>query len=137
MGIGVPEDPRKRAELAGIAFLCRLWMGSSDFSLDDERLEAAIDEIEAGADVDEGEIEVIVPLRGLQMPVARLDLDVRLDRPRRHRRRAARGALRRRARRSRPGSPPSSPSSVSTSRRSTPTARPPTPGSPRSRPSAA
>ena len=58
----------------GLVFLCRLWMGSSDFSLDDERLDLAIEEIEAGLDVDAGQIEVIVPLRGLQMPVARLDL---------------------------------------------------------------
>ena len=75
MGIGVPEDPRKRAEIASVAFLCRLWMGSSDFSLEADRLEAAIDELDAGLGVDDGQIEVIVPLRGLQMPVARLDLE--------------------------------------------------------------
>ena len=50
-------------------------MGSSDFSLEADRLDAAIDEVETGLDVDAGQIEVIVPLRGLQMPVARLDLD--------------------------------------------------------------
>ncbi len=76
LGIGVPAEPRQRAELAGLVFLCRLWMGSSDFTLDDERLDLAIEEIEAGLDVDAGQIEVIVPLRGLQMPVARLDLAV-------------------------------------------------------------
>ncbi len=76
LGIGVPVEPRQRAELAGLVFLCRLWMGSSDFTLDEERLDLAIEEIEAGLDVDTGEIEVIVPLRGLQMPVARLDLAV-------------------------------------------------------------
>lgn len=75
MGVGVPEDPRKRAEIASIAFLCRLWMGSSDFTLEPARLDAAIDEVEAGLDVDPGQIEVIVPLRGLQIPVVRLDLD--------------------------------------------------------------
>ena len=75
MGIGVPEDPRKRAEISCIAFLCRLWMGSSDFTLEADRLDAAIDEVEQGLDVDAGQIEVIVPLRGLQMPVARLELD--------------------------------------------------------------
>jgi hypothetical protein len=75
MGIGIPEDPRKRAEIACVAFLCRLWMGSSDFSLDERRLEAAIDEVDAAAELDEGGIEVIVPLRGLQLPVARLDLE--------------------------------------------------------------
>lgn len=75
MGIAIPTQSRERAELAGIAFLCRLWMGVSDFSVDDDRLELAIDELEAGADVDDGQIEVCVPLRGLQMPISRLDLD--------------------------------------------------------------
>jgi hypothetical protein len=42
MGIDVPEEARPRAELAGLAFLCRLWMDSSDFSLDHVRLESAI-----------------------------------------------------------------------------------------------
>ena len=74
LGVNVPVDAKARAELAGTAFLCRLWGDSTDFSLDRERLEAAIDELEAGAEAVEGEIEVIVPLRGLQMPVVRLDL---------------------------------------------------------------
>jgi hypothetical protein len=74
MRVNVPVDAKARAELAGTAFLCRLWMDSTDFSLDRERLEAAIDELEAGGEAVEGEIEVIVPLRGLQMPVVRLDL---------------------------------------------------------------
>lgn len=74
MGIAVPADPRQRAETAGLAFLCRLWMDSSDFSLDPERLDAAIAEVEAGGETPVGEIEVIVPLRGLQMPIARLEL---------------------------------------------------------------
>jgi hypothetical protein len=74
MGVGVPAEPRRRAELAGVAFLCRLWTDSSDFALDDERLERAIEELQSSGEVDEGEIEVIVALRGLQMPVARLEL---------------------------------------------------------------
>ena len=73
MGIDVPAEARPRAELAGIAFLCRLWMDSSDFSFDRVRLDSAIEELEAGAEPP-GQIEVIVPLRGLQMPVARLDV---------------------------------------------------------------
>jgi hypothetical protein len=74
MGIGVPAEPRPRAELAGVAFLCRLWTDRSDFTLDRERLDAAIDELQAGAEVGVGEIEVIVPLRGLQMQISRLEL---------------------------------------------------------------
>src|SRR4051794_21308725 len=73
-GIGVPGDARKRGELAGLVFLCRLWAGSTDFSLDDARLATAIAELEAGGEIAEDEIEVIVPLRGLQMPVTRLEL---------------------------------------------------------------
>ncbi len=75
MGIGVPEDARKRAEVATLAFLCRLWMGSSDFTIDERGLATAIEELEAGLEIEQGQIEVIVPLRGLQMPVARLDLE--------------------------------------------------------------
>jgi hypothetical protein len=43
--------------------------------IDERGLAAAIDEVEAGLDIEQGQIEVIVPLRGLQMPVARLDLE--------------------------------------------------------------
>lgn len=74
MGIGVPAEPRRRAELAGLAFLCRLWMDTSDFSLDDDRLDAAIEELQSAGDPAAGQIDVVVPLRGLQLPVARLDL---------------------------------------------------------------
>ena len=74
MGVGVPTDPRRRAELAGVAFLCRLWSESTDFALDDERLEGAIDELQSAGEAEQGQIEVIVPLRGLQMPIARVDL---------------------------------------------------------------
>ncbi|MCD6014962.1 MAG: hypothetical protein K0R88_1046 [Solirubrobacterales bacterium] len=74
MGIAVPGEPRQRAELAGIVFLCRMWLDSTDFTLDDDRLEAAVAELQAGGDADRRQIEVIVPLRGLQLPVTRLDL---------------------------------------------------------------
>jgi hypothetical protein len=74
MGVNVPAEPRRRAELAGIAFLCRLWMESTDFSLEPDRLEGAISEFDAPAEIAAGDIEVIVPLRGLQLPVERLSL---------------------------------------------------------------
>ncbi len=73
-GIDVPPDARERAELAGTVFLCRLWTDSTDFSLDGDRLGEAIAELEAGGETRDDEIEVVVPLRGLQMPVVRLEL---------------------------------------------------------------
>ena len=73
-GIEVPTEERRRAELAGVVFLARMWMDSTDFSLDDGRLRAAIGEIESNADAGEGEIEVVVPLRGLRMEGTRLEL---------------------------------------------------------------
>ena len=74
LGVDVPSDERRRAELAGVAFLCRLWEGSTDFSLEASRLAAAVEELEAGGEVADDEIEVVVPLRGLQLPVVRLEL---------------------------------------------------------------
>jgi hypothetical protein len=74
MGVAVPEEPRRRGELAGLVFCCRLWIDSLDFSLDDNRLEAAISELQAPADAGAGQIAVVVPLRGLRMPVERLNL---------------------------------------------------------------
>ena len=73
-GINVPPDARERAELAGTVFLCRLWTDSTDFSLDGDRLGEAIAELQAGGETRDDEIEVVVPLRGLQMPVVRLEL---------------------------------------------------------------
>jgi hypothetical protein len=73
-GIGVPAQATQRAELAGVVFLARLWQRSTDFTIDEERLAAAIAELELGDEVTEDEIEVVVPVRGLQMPIERLEL---------------------------------------------------------------
>src|SRR3954451_18072986 len=73
-GIAVPGEARKRGELAAVVFLCRLWAGSTDFSIEDTRLASAIGELEAGGEIATDEIEVIVPLRGFQMPTVRLEL---------------------------------------------------------------
>jgi len=73
LGIAVPSDGRQRGELAGVVVLCRLWEGSTDFSLDARRLTAAIEELETGGEAADDEIEVVVPLRGLQLPVVRLE----------------------------------------------------------------
>ncbi|UJA19563.1 hypothetical protein HJD18_04635 [Thermoleophilia bacterium SCSIO 60948] len=74
MGIAAPSESRRRAELAGIVFLCRLWADSTDFSLDHDRLSTALDEVERSASPSGEEIDVVVPLRGLVMSSARLDL---------------------------------------------------------------
>jgi hypothetical protein len=74
LGIEVPPEGRRRAELAVTAFLCRLWMDSTDFSLDDGRLSQAVAELESGGEAGEDEIEVVVQIRGLQLPIPRLEL---------------------------------------------------------------
>ncbi len=74
LGQEVPPDGRRCAETAVIVFLCRLWHDSTDFSLDDERLGLAIAELQINGDATEGEIEVVVPLRGLRMESLRVDL---------------------------------------------------------------
>lgn len=74
LGVAIPANEHKRAELAGVAFLCRLWQGSTDFSLDADRLQGAIAELEAQGEAGTDEIEVVVPLRGLQLPTTRLEL---------------------------------------------------------------
>jgi hypothetical protein len=74
LGIEAPPEGRRRAELAVTAFLCRLWMDSTDFSLDDGRLNQAVAELESGGEAGDEEIEVVVPIRGLQLPIARLEL---------------------------------------------------------------
>ncbi len=73
-GIAAPGDPRKRSELACVVFLARLWEESTDFSLDGPRLENCLAELQAGGEPADDEIEVVVPIRGLQMPVERLNL---------------------------------------------------------------
>jgi hypothetical protein len=74
MGVSAPPDGRRRAEMAGVVFLCRLWQDSTDFSLDEERLRGAITELEANGDPTESEIEVVVPLRGLRIEGTRVEL---------------------------------------------------------------
>ena len=73
-GESVPADPGERAARMLTVFMAALWDGCTEFSLDRERLESALAVLDAEAgDVDEAEI-VVVPLVGLQMPLARLRL---------------------------------------------------------------
>ncbi len=73
-GITPPSDGTERANLAVTYFLARLWDGSADFELDDDRFSSAVAEIEECAEPEAGEVEAIVPLVGFQMDATRLDL---------------------------------------------------------------
>ncbi|HEX6229428.1 MAG TPA: hypothetical protein VFZ41_08230, partial [Solirubrobacterales bacterium] len=73
-GEPVPAQPRERATRMLIFFLAGLWEGSTEFSLNPERLESALALLEAGVrDINEAEV-LIAPLAGLQMRVPRLKL---------------------------------------------------------------
>jgi hypothetical protein len=70
----VPADPGARAELMLTAFFAELWEGSAGFALDRERLEAALATLDAESrDADDADV-LIVPIVGLRMPMARLQL---------------------------------------------------------------
>ena len=73
-GETVAADPGERAAHMLTVFMASLWDGCTEFSLDRDRLESALAVLDAEAgDVDEADI-VVVPLVGLQMPLARLQL---------------------------------------------------------------
>jgi hypothetical protein len=73
-GETVSADPGERAAHMLTVFTASLWDGCTEFSLDRERLESALAMLDAEVgDVDEADI-VVVPLVGLQMPLARLQL---------------------------------------------------------------
>ncbi len=73
-GETVAADPGERAAHMLTIFMASLWDGCTEFSLDRDRLESALAVLDAEAgNVDEADI-VVVPLVGLQMPLARLQL---------------------------------------------------------------
>jgi hypothetical protein len=73
-GESVPADPGARAERMLTIFISSLWEGSTEFSLDRTRLDSALSMLDAEArDADEAEI-LLVPLVGLRMSQARLQL---------------------------------------------------------------
>jgi len=81
-GESVPPDPGARAERMLAIFISSLWEGSTEFALDRARLEGALSTLDAEArDADDADL-LIVPLVGLRMSVARLQLphDVRVVR---------------------------------------------------------
>ncbi len=73
-GESVPADPGQRAERMLTIFISALWEGSTEFSLDRARLDSALSTLDAEArDADDAEV-LIVPVVGLRMSVARLQL---------------------------------------------------------------
>ena len=73
-GEQIAADPSARAERMLVVFFAELWQGSSGFALDRERLEGALDALDAeGRDADEADV-LIVPIVGLRMSVPRLQL---------------------------------------------------------------
>ncbi|MCW2987888.1 MAG: hypothetical protein JWM24_826 [Solirubrobacterales bacterium] len=73
-GESVPADPGERAERMLTVFISALWEGSTEFSLDRARLDSALSMLDAeGRDADDAEV-VIVPVVGLRMSAARLQL---------------------------------------------------------------
>ncbi len=73
-GEQVPADPRQRAERMLTVFIADLWDGSTEFSLDRERLESALTMLDAEAlDADDAET-LVVPIVGLRMSQHRLQL---------------------------------------------------------------
>jgi hypothetical protein len=74
LGEPVPPSEDRCCEAAAIAFLTKLWEGSADFSIDDERIAAALDEIDGRVGASESDAEIVAPLVGFQMPAKRLAL---------------------------------------------------------------
>jgi hypothetical protein len=73
-GESVPADPGERAERMLTTFISSLWEGSTEFSLDRPRLDSALSMLDAEArGADDAEV-VLVPIVGLRMSQARLQL---------------------------------------------------------------
>ncbi len=73
-GESVAADPGERAEQMLTVFISALWEGSTEFSLDRARLDSALSMLDAEArGADDAEV-VIVPVVGLRMSTARLQL---------------------------------------------------------------
>jgi hypothetical protein len=73
-GESVAADPGERAERMLTIFVSSLWEGCTEFSLDRARLDSALAMLDAEArDADDADV-VIVPVVGLRMSIARLQL---------------------------------------------------------------
>ncbi len=73
-GEPVPAGSGERAARMLVVFISSLWDGCTEFSLDHARLQSALAVLDAEVcDIDEADV-LVVPLVGLQMPLARLAL---------------------------------------------------------------
>ncbi len=73
-GEQVPADPRERSARMLIVFLASLWDGSTEFSLDRGRLDAALARLDAESrDADDADV-LIAPVVGLKMAPPNLQL---------------------------------------------------------------
>jgi hypothetical protein len=73
-GEAVPADPGERAEAMLTTFFAELWEGSAAFTLDRDRLEAALATLDAESrDADDADV-LVVPIVGLRMSTPRLQL---------------------------------------------------------------
>ncbi len=75
-GRSVPADERVRADAMLLVFVAALWDGSADFALDIPRLDRALESLDAETREIEQSDLMIVPLVGLRMKIARLDLPI-------------------------------------------------------------
>jgi hypothetical protein len=73
-GLQVPSEPNQRAEEMLSVFITGLWEGTTEFSLDISRVEAALEALEVEArDVHEAEV-LLVPLIGFEMSPSEIEL---------------------------------------------------------------
>jgi len=73
-GIAVPSEPTRRAEEMIAVFITGLWEGTTEFSLDYSRVEAALASLEIESrDVHEADV-LLVPLIGFEMTPSEVEL---------------------------------------------------------------
>ncbi|MBK5231496.1 MAG: hypothetical protein JJE13_00745 [Thermoleophilia bacterium] len=73
-GLPVPSEPNRRAEEMLNVFIGGLWEGTTEFSLDISRVEAALESLEVEArDVHEADV-LLVPLVGFEMSPSEIEL---------------------------------------------------------------
>ena len=74
LGLEPVDSEGRRAEDAIVAFLCQLWDARSDFAFEPARVDATITALEAAAEAQVDDVEVVVPVIGLKMTTARLEM---------------------------------------------------------------